>query len=286
MILIIGPSGAVGIPAIKSLLARGSTIRALTSSDESAENLKALGVQETVRGDWHVASDLAATMAGVNQVLYVPARFTKDEFEVGRCVVDAALSEGVAHFLLCSAFHPQIESLGHHWQKLRLEEYLIDSSLRYTVVQPSMFMQNLRVEWPAVLAEGVYARPYSPHSPMNVIDTLDLGEAIAAILTDERFWGATYELCGGELLSHAEMAGIISDELGKPVKAVHRDLGEWQSWARDRGWTDYAIENYMNMCRHYDAHGYKYGNDVSLQAIIGRPATNYRKFVQRFIVDQ
>lgn len=286
MFLIIGASGAVGIPAIKALTARGAVLRVLTSSEQSAENLAQLGVQETVLGDFHHDADLKTAMAGIEAVLYVPARFKEDEAEVGRGIVDAAKREGVDHFLFCSAYHPQLRDLGHHWQKLEVEEYLIDSDLCYTVVQPSMFMQNLRVEWPIVATEGRYVRPYSPHSKMNVIDTDDLGEAIANILLEKRYWGATYELCGSELVSHADMAEIISEELGRPVEAVHRDIDEWKRWATERGWTEYAITNYMNMCAHYDRHGYKFGNAVTFAAILGRAPNSYRDFIRKFIAEQ
>ena len=79
------------------------------------------------------------------------------------------------------------------------------------------------------------------------------------------------------------MAEIISDELGHKVTAVQRDLSDWQAWARDRNWTAYAIETYSAMCRHYDTHGYKYGNDITLKAILGRPPNTYREFIQRFV---
>ena len=176
-----------------------------------------------------------------------------------------------------------MEDLGHHWQKLRLEEYLINTDLMVSVVQPSMFMQNIRVEWPKVLETGLYARPYSPESLMNVIDTVDLAAAMARILLEPAFQGASYELCGADLLSHTKMAEIISDELGRKVTAVQRDLSDWQAWARDRNWTAYAIETYSAMCRHYDTHGYKYGNDITLKAILGRPPNTYREFIQRFV---
>ena len=283
MILIIGASGAVGIPLIKELVVRNVPLRVLTSNNVSEKNLKTLGVKETIVGDWGVASDLAEAMKGVSSVCYVPARFKENELEVGKGVVDAAKAAGVDHFCFCSAYHPQLEHLGHHWKKLQIEEYLIDSDLMTTVVQPSMFMQNLRVEWPKVANEGIYSRPYSIHSRMNVIDTDDLAEAMANIMTDRRFWGASYELCGSETVSHAEMAEIISEELGKPVKAVHRDIEEWKAWATERGWTDYAMEHYVRMCNHYDKHGYKFGNQVTLQAIIGRPATDYSSFIRKFI---
>ncbi len=286
MIVIIGASGAVGIPLIKELTRRDTRLRILTSNSASATNLKSLGVIETIIGDFHSDEDVKNVMKGASSICYIPARFREDEFEIGKRVVDSACNEQVEHFCFCSAYHPQMEQLGHHWQKLKLEEHLINSDLMYTVVQPSMFMQNLRVEWPRIIKEGTYLRPYSPESQMNVIDTDDLGEAMANILLDHRFWGGTYELCGSETLSHNEMAGIISEELGGKVDAVHRDIEDWKAWAIKKEWTDYAIRNYVNMCRHYNDHGYKYGNDLILQTILGRPATKYRSFIKKFIESQ
>ncbi len=285
MVLIIGASGAVGIPLIKQLVGRGVELKVLTSNKVSEANLKALGVKKTVIGDFRSDDDLAKVTRGVRSVCYIPARFKQDEFQVGKRVVDAAKYENVEHFCFCSAYHSQISSLGHHWAKLLVEEYLIESNLMYTVVQPSMFMQNLRVEWPRILAEGVYARPYSVNSPMNVIDTGDLAEAMANILTNKKFWGATYELCGSSTISHKEMARIITEELGKPVKAIHRDINDWKAWAVEQNWTEYAIEHYIRMCSHYDQHGFKFGNDVTLQAIIRRPATDYTSFIRKFITE-
>src|SRR6185437_8562212 len=48
MIVVIGASGAVGIPTIRHLVKRGARLRALTSSEASAQRLQALGVAETV----------------------------------------------------------------------------------------------------------------------------------------------------------------------------------------------------------------------------------------------
>ena len=283
MILIVGPSGAVGLPLIQELLRKNTVVRALSSSDASAAYLRDLGVADVVRGDFRNTNDVKRAMSGVDNVCLIPPRFQEDELDIGKRVVDAAVGEGVSHFLFSSAYHAQMEDLGHHWQKLRLEEYLINTDLMVSVVQPSMFMQNIHVEWPKVLETGLYARPYSPDSLMNVIDTGDLAAAMARILLEPAFQGASYELCGADLLSHTQMAEIISGELGRKVTAVQRDLSDWQAWARDRNWTVYAIETYSAMCRHYDTHGYKYGNDITLKAILGRPPTTYRDFIRRFV---
>ena len=282
MKLIIGASGAVGIPLIKQLVQRGEALRALSSSETSAERLRGLGVGEVIVGDYRGNGVVERAMDGVDGACYVPARFVADEFEVGKRIVDAAKGAALEHFLFCSAFHPQLHDLGHHWQKLQVEEYLVDSDLLHTVVQPSMFMQNIRVEWDRVVEQGVYPRPYSPDSKMSVVDTDDLAEAMANIMTERKFQGASYQLAGPGPISHAEMAAIISEELGRPVAAVHRDLSDWTQWATERGWSDYAIKNYVAMCNHYDQHGFKYGNTVTLAAILGREPGDYRNFIRRF----
>src|SRR5579862_9125747 len=52
MILIVGGSGAVGLPTLKHLVAHGAAVRVLTSRSTSAERLKKLGARETVIGDF------------------------------------------------------------------------------------------------------------------------------------------------------------------------------------------------------------------------------------------
>ncbi len=282
MIVIVGASGAVGTPAIRHLARAGATIRALTSNARSAERLSDLGVAETLIGDFRSDADVARAVAGADSVFLVSPRFTEDEAEIGIRVVESAKAAGVGHFVYSSAFHPQLSKMDHHATKLRIEEAAIESGLAFTIVQPSMFMQNVRIEWREVTENGVYPRPYSPDRKMSVIDTEDLGEAVARVLTDPGFRGGTYELCSGESLTHAEMAAILSDVLGREVTARKRPLDEWKAWAAERGWAPWSIEAYARMCDHYDAHGYPGGNALALRAILGREPTGYRAFAERF----
>lgn len=282
MIVIIGASGAVGVPTIRHLARRGVEMRALTSNEGSAERLRSLGVGETVVGDFRVDHDVGRAVAGADKVFLVTPRFTEDEAEIGMRVVAAARAAGVAHFVFSSAFHPQMRTMNHHWTKLLIEEAVIESGLAFTILQPSMFMQNVRVEWTSVTNDGIYPRPYSATRKMSLVDTEDLGEAAAIVLTEDGYAGATFELCGPDSLSHAEMASVISGVLGRNVRAVERSLDEWQVWARGRGWTEWSIETYVKMCGHYGAHGYPGGNPLVLRTILGREPTGYRSFAERF----
>jgi len=285
MILIVGGSGAVGIPTLRHLVAHGAAVRVLTSRASSAERLRKLGAREAVIGDFRKPEDLRRAFDGVEAVIQIPPRFTEDEAAIGLNVVAAAKEAGVAHYVFVSAFHPQMRQMDHHWAKLLVEEAVIESGLAYTILQPAMFMQNIRIEWPAIRAHGIYARPYSPERKMALVDTEDLGEAAAVILTRPSYRGATFELASGESFTHAEMAEILSEEWGHPVRAVKRDPVEWADWAREHGWSSWSIEAYRKMCRHYDAHGYPGGNALVLTAILGHAPGGFRSFVRRFLVD-
>ena len=94
-ILITGASGAVGVPTIRHLVKRGAKVRALTSKEASAANLKSLGVSETVLGDLTSDADVRRAMRGVASVMHIPPRFREDEAEIGMCVLKAAQAEKV-----------------------------------------------------------------------------------------------------------------------------------------------------------------------------------------------
>jgi len=128
-VLITGASGAVGTPTIRHLVQRGANIRALTSKESSAANLKSLGVLEPVVGDLTSDADVTRVMQGVVSVLHIPPRFREDEAEIGMRVLAAAKAGKVKHFVFCSVFHPQMRDLDHHYNKLLVEEAVIDSML-------------------------------------------------------------------------------------------------------------------------------------------------------------
>jgi uncharacterized protein YbjT (DUF2867 family) len=282
-ILITGASGAVGTPTIRHLVKRGAKIRALTSNDASAAKLKAAGVAETVIGDLTNDDDVKRAMTGATSVLHIPPRFREDEATIGKRVLAAAVSEKVGHFVFSSVFHSQMRDMDHHFNKLVIEEALIDSGLSFTILQPASFMQNLRVEWLVIREKGVYLRAYSAHQKMALVDTEDLGEATAKVLTEPGYRGAIFELSGPDRLTNAEMAAILSEEAGRPIRAEKQSLEDWKAWATGRGWKPWSMEAYMKMCRHYDAHGYAGGNPLVLTAILGRPPGSYRTFAKRFI---
>src|SRR5688572_2045598 len=103
-ILITGTTGLSRPPTLHHLGKRGARVRALSSRDSSAANLKSLGVAETVVGDLTSDADVARAMQGVASVMHIPPRFREDEAKIGLRVLKAAVDAKVGHFVFSSVF--------------------------------------------------------------------------------------------------------------------------------------------------------------------------------------
>jgi hypothetical protein len=111
-------------------------------SASSEERLKAQYPDaDVVRGDMSRAEDAKRILSDVTSVLYIGPSLASREAEMGFTMIDAAYQESqqgaLKHFVYSSVLHPQIRKLLNHDCKRYVEEYLIESGLNYTIVQPS-----------------------------------------------------------------------------------------------------------------------------------------------------
>tara|TARA_R110000772_G_scaffold73034_11_gene159045 strand:+ start:2591 stop:3466 length:876 start_codon:yes stop_codon:yes gene_type:complete len=283
MITVIGASGVVGRPAIERLVREGARLRALTSSDSSAALLREAGVEKTVVGDFRTDADLDRVLVDTRSVLYIPAAMQQDEAEIGKRVVAAASAAGVDHFVFISCFHSPVTALAHHHHKLLVEEAILEAGLTYTILQPSMFMQNLAFIWRDICENGVMRWPWIPSRCFNLVDVEDLAAVIVKVLLDPGLRGATFEICGPETISVSETAARLSRLSGKQVHAEQYDPQIWAKNMEAVGMSAWGINNMLNMARHYDEHGLTGGNPLVMEAILGRSAASYDDYVSRFL---
>jgi uncharacterized protein YbjT (DUF2867 family) len=146
-------------------------------------------------------------------------------------------------------------------------------------------MQHLVPMWPAVLKTGVHSMPFGTTSRLSVVDLHDLAEATAKVMTEPGHEGATYQLAGPDALSQDDIAAILTELLGRPIRAVAKPLDEALRDAAAAGLPPERVETIRLMNTHYDAHGLV-GNPNVLQWILGRPATPFRDFVRRELMKE
>jgi uncharacterized protein YbjT (DUF2867 family) len=216
----------------------------------------------------------------VHAVYHICPNVSPEEFAIGQTVITAAQSAGVEHFVFHSVLNPQTEAMPHHWNKLRVEELLVESRLPYTILQPAAYMQNILAHWERIISEGVYPVPYPADTRLSLVDLMDVAQAAAIVLTEPGHQNATYELVGIEGLSQNEVAAILSQALGREVHATVVPIETWRSQAKEAGLGDYQILTLTSMFRYYQRFDFL-GNPQVLSWLLDGPPTSFPAFVKR-----
>jgi uncharacterized protein YbjT (DUF2867 family) len=121
MILVTGAAGKTGKAVVKALAGRGALVRALTRRPEQADALMALGAAAVCVGNFEDRDALAQAAGGVEAIYHICPNVSRNEVAYARAVADEAKRQRVARFVYHSVLHPQIETMPHHWAKLRVE---------------------------------------------------------------------------------------------------------------------------------------------------------------------
>ena len=280
MILVTGAAGKTGRAVIRALTARGQAVRAMVHRPEQAASVTSLGARELVVGEMRSQAIMDQVAQGVRAVYHISPNMSPDEVTFGRVAIMAAQAAGVERFVYHSVLHPQTETMPHHWQKLRVEELIFESGLSYTILQPAAYMQNVLAYWKPIVEQGIYPIPYAIETRLGMVDLEDVAEVAALVITEPGHAGAIYELAGAEVLSQAEVAQILAQQLGRLICAQTVPLEEWEGRARASGLGEYQVETLLRMFRYYEHHGF-WGNPNVLTWLLHRPPTTFAAFVER-----
>jgi uncharacterized protein YbjT (DUF2867 family) len=282
MILITGAAGKTGQAIIRELISRGQDVRGLVRRSEQVGTLEKLGLRDIVIGDMTDQTAMNRAADGAAAIYHICPNMHPEEMKIGEIAIRSAQANGIERFVYHSVLHPQIEAMPHHWQKLRVEEMLIESRLSFTIMQPAAYMQNLLANWDRIAGEGIYEVPYAVDTCISMVDLLDVAEAAAKVLIEEGHEDAVYELCGPQAPSQREVAAILSAQLGRSVKAETISTETWEARAREAGLSDYAVETLVQMFLHYEQF-YFWGNPNVLGWLLGRPPATFTQYIKRFL---
>lgn len=281
MILVTGAGGLTGLAVLRALAQRGVAARAFVHRPAAAALARSAGAVQAVVGDLRDRADVRRALADVRQLYHIAPSMSDAEVEIGHVLIDAGRSAGLTHFVFHSVIHAQCDAMGHHRDKRLVELALIESGLPYTLMQPTMYMQNLLPAWDGICSRGVYRLPYSEQARMSLVDVNDVAEAAAEVLAGSGWDGAAFELCSSDRLTRVEMASVIARVLGRPVRAERCPLDEWLAAAGSR--TPFQLGRVAAMFAHYDRFGLPGGNPRVLRMMLGRDPTRFEAFVRRLV---
>lgn len=270
-VLAVGASGKFAGLVIPQLTARGAVVRGLIKDGAREALVRRHGAAEIAIGDLTDRASLDAALTGVDAVFYIAPAFLADEADVGKSMVEAARAADVRRFVFSSVIHPILSGLANHAQKAPVEEALLTAGMEYTLLHPTLFFQNFNRSWPGIVKGGVLAEPWSVETRFSRVDYRDVAEAAAIALTEDRLLYGTFELCAEGWHDRNDVAAMIGEALGRPVRAERADP---KAAAANAGPGAPALEKMFDW---YDRRGLR-GNALTLRAILGREPRTLRAF--------
>ncbi|MCP4419012.1 MAG: NmrA family NAD(P)-binding protein [Chloroflexi bacterium] len=280
MILVTGAAGKTGLAVLSALQKRGVKARAFVRNDGQILAARKAGAAEVVVGDMLDAAVWRLATTAVTAIYHICPNMHPQEVRLGQLLVAAARNASNCHIVYHSVLHPHIREMSHHWEKLKVEKILFDSGLKFTIVQPTAYMQNLLAYWPTIVNEGIFSVPYPAETRLSLVDLQDVAAVAAKLLTEPGHNYATYELVGTEPLSQTAVADTFSQILQRPVEVHSIPLKTWKVQARNNNMTDENIKVIASMFNYYARYGMA-GSPQVLRFLLGYEPASLATFIKR-----
>jgi uncharacterized protein YbjT (DUF2867 family) len=254
MILITGATGKVGQELVRDLAARKRSFKVMVRSKEAAKDFEARGIK-AVLGDFERPETHAGALANIRAVFLLTTP-RPDNVAIERKFLAACKTKGVEHVVRLSAIGANSSAasvlLRNHG---KCEALLEDSGLPWTILRPTIFMQNLvSYMGPTVAKESTLYAP-AGDALMPWVDTRDIGAVAGAVLTSKGHENLVYEITGPEALTYTQVAECLSAQLGRQISYVNvPDVAAHQAMVSS-GMTPWLAEGMIALYHLFKANG-------------------------------
>jgi uncharacterized protein YbjT (DUF2867 family) len=272
VIVVTAAGGRTGAAVVRALWSRGQRVRALVRSGRAHPELTALSA-DVVAADLTDAAAVEPLLAGAHALYLIWPNFDPEETSGATALLAAARRAGVPRVVYHSVLRPQVRAMPHHAAKDRVEEALDASGLRWRVLQPCAYADNLDEQLTDVMATGLFRSPWGLEQGQSLVDLRDVADAATVLLTQDGLDGGTFEAVGPEPLTAPRIAELLAVRLGREVRAIDVVPDEPVP-PREESLVQYRAHCLRLMFDHYRAHGFT-GSPRVLEALLGRPARTY-----------
>jgi uncharacterized protein YbjT (DUF2867 family) len=276
------------------LLSEWKHLRLAVKSESSANKLRQQYPHaEVTQTDLYSPSNCASLLKDVNVVIHIGPSYHPHETEIGRMMIDAAsnsYSHGngpFKHFILSSVLNSQFSKMLNHDCKKEVEEWIMESGIPYTILQPSTFMDNIPVVVLAAQEKPVFPAMWNTDIPFSMIALRDLAAVFKAVLYQRgKHFYAQYPLTSTHVpITFAEAVNTISEKIGKEVKIEkmeYKDAVEAllkRLYGSNEGVDQRSRDAAQRMILFYGNRGLV-GNSNVLEWVLGREATQFGEWVE------
>jgi uncharacterized protein YbjT (DUF2867 family) len=225
VIVITTPTGQIGHQVLDGVLDGGVPVRVL-ARDPSRLSPRVRERVEVVQGALDDVGVVTKAFAGAGSVFWlVPPTPTADSMrgralEFTRPLCEAIRSQGVKRLVYVSALRGDGDPQeGHGSTSLIMDEMIESTGVSCRALRMPGFMENLLQQLAPLRSQGVFFFPVSGDRRLPTCATRDIAATAARLLLDDSWSGqASVPILGPEDLSYNEMAQIMSEVLGRPIR--------------------------------------------------------------------
>ncbi len=258
MIVITTPTGQIGSHVVRHCLDHGEAVRVIARDPSRLPGAVRDRVQ-VVRGSHGDASVIDEALAGADALFWlVPpdphtASVEAAYLDFTRPVCDAIKRHGVQHVVDVKAL-----ARGTKWEARaglatvseRMDELIAATGVALRSLAAPGFMDNMLMQRQPILEQGVFFGPIDANRKIPQIATRDIGAVAGQLLCDRSWSGQAHmPLLGPEDLSFDDMAAIMAERLGRPVRYQAVPFDAFEAQLRERGMSAAFVQGFTEMMR-------------------------------------
>ncbi|MER5890484.1 SDR family oxidoreductase [Streptomyces sp. NPDC001941] len=272
-VLVTGATGTVGSELIRALRGRGVTVRAMVR--DAARPVSGV---ENVVADLRDPASVGAALKGVDAA-FLNSPSAPDAAELQKSFADLARDNGVRRLVLLSQYAARADSPVRflRWHA-EVEAHLAGLGLDHTVLRPNLYLQAL-LGLADTIAKGILPAPIGD-AAVSAVDTRDIADAAAVVLTTPGHTGRTYTLTGPRAVTHIEIARALSAATGLDV-TFHDTPADQFTAALSGVLPPWQLEGLVEDYAHY-ARGEAAAVHACVSDLTGRPARDVTDFARDY----
>ncbi len=254
MIVVTTPTGAIGRQVLENVINRGEKIRVIVrnASKIPAHVREMVEVIEGSHGD---AATVHKAFSGADSVFWlVPPDFTAPSLEqayVGfsEPAAEAIRQQGVKRVVIVSAIGRDWPgNAGYVSASVAMDKLIESTGISCRVLTMPGFMDNMLRQVQPIRNQGLFFGTRDPESKDPYCATRDIATVAAMWLLDSSWTGQKdVPVLGPEDISCNDMAQILSDVLGKPVRYQQIPFEALKSQISGQGATDAMAQGMVDM---------------------------------------
>lgn len=277
-ILITGATGNVGLETLRCLLQRPErdyrVVAALRDQDRQA---LPVAPDDFIRFDFEDDETYSKALHSAERVLLIRPPQIADVDRYFKPLIRVMSNVGTKQVVFLSLQGVESNTFTPHH---KIEKLIREAGIPYTFLRPSFFMQNLSTTHRAEIAKRNEIFVPAGDGRTSFIDAADIGEVAALALTDPAHLNQAYELTGSEALTYTEVARILTEVLGRPIRYANPSIPEFIWRKRYKEHTPLGFTLIMTALYTVARLGKADGLTDEVQRLLGRKPRTFREFAE------